>query len=222
MASLKRENISDKLVDIIAKKVIRNEWKSGDPIYESRLSQEYGISRSPVRDALHQLKRLRLVEQTEKGSYRVTELTVPFVQQLYDTVNLFYQYAFSEAAKKATPANLAEMRRLLTRLEASIDEDDFELYLANVSRFAEKILQVAGNRVIEQMALELMPTAERAQWASITYLPEQLRKAVSHLTEGYEMIAAGKPKAAASAFETFAFTHKALILEQLSGKGKTP
>lgn len=218
MASLKRENISDKLADIIAKKIIRNDWKSGDPIYESRLSQEYGISRSPVRDALHQLKRLHLVEQTDKGNYRVTELTVPLIQQMYETVNLFYQYAFSKAAEKATSEDFAELRLLMSRLEDSIDENDFELYLANVSRFAEKVLQVAGNQVVEKMALELMPTAERAQWTALTYLPEQLRTAVAHLKEGYAMIAAGKPEAAAKAFETFASAHKTLVIDQLTKK----
>ena len=67
---LKRENLSDKLADIIATKIIHNELQQGEMIYETQISKEWGVSRSPVRDALHMLEQKRLVERAPKGSYR--------------------------------------------------------------------------------------------------------------------------------------------------------
>ena len=220
MAPLKRENISDKLADIIGRKIIRNELKSGEIIYETQIAKEWGISRSPVRDALHILMQIRLVERTSRGNYQVTVLTIPLIQHLYEITNILYQYAFSNAAVKATSKDLLVMQQHLARLEKSIAENNFELYLSSVSRFAEKVLKIADNPIVEQIALELMPTAERVQWASITYLPDQLRTSVTHLKEGYKMITAGKAENAAKAFENFAHSHKALVMKIIAKKQK--
>jgi DNA-binding GntR family transcriptional regulator len=219
MAPLKRETISDKLADIIGRKIIRNELKSGESITETHLSKEYGISRSPVRDALHMLEQIRLVERGERGSYQVTVLTIELIENLYNAVNIMFQYAFSKAAEKATASDLQYMRQHVDNLKKSIVRKDFDLYLNNVTYLAETVLRMSGNPIVEEIAMKLMPNAERAQWASITYLPDQLQIAVGYLKEGYEMIAAGDSEGAAKAFEMFAYTHKALVIERLAENG---
>lgn len=213
MASLKRENISEKLVQIIGNQIIRNELKPGEAIFETQLSKEYGISRSPVRDALHTLEQFQLVERSQRGHYRVTVLSTARIENLYDTANIVFQYAFSKAAERAVSEDLQTMRQCLDALEKSIEGKNFDLYLKNVTRLAKKVLNAAGNPIVEKIALELMPNAERIQWSSITYLPDQLQKAVSHLKKSYGMVAARKPEEAAKAFEDFAYTHKALVLK---------
>ena len=94
MELLKREHISDQLVEIIGNQIIRNELKPGVSIYETGLSKAYGISRSPVRDALHTLRQVRLVERNERGNYQVTVLTPAVIENLYDTVNILFSMRF--------------------------------------------------------------------------------------------------------------------------------
>jgi DNA-binding GntR family transcriptional regulator len=218
MELLKREHISDQLVEIIGNQIIRNELKPGVSIYETRLSKAYGISRSPVRDALHTLRQVRLVERNERGNYQVTVLTPAVIENLYDTANIIFQYAFSKAAERAKPEDLQDMGKHLEALERSIQGKDIDLYLSNATELAKKILIVAGNPIVEKIALELMPNAERLQWASISHFPDQLQKVVNLLIKTYAMVASRKPIAAARAFKNFAGTLKTLVLKTIGDR----
>ena len=110
---LKRENLSDKLADIIGKKIIRNELKSGEIIYETQIAKEWGVSRSPVRDALRMLEQNRLVERTTKGSYRVAEMSPEFIQNFFETVNILFQYAFAKNFKAADRTSIEGQRHII-------------------------------------------------------------------------------------------------------------
>ncbi len=218
MGSLARNNLSDQIFDIISKKIVRNELAPGELIYETHISKEMGVSRSPVRDAMHMLERIWLVERMPKGSYRVTYLSVELIRSLYDMAIVLYQYAFAKAAENADSKDIERLRKALQAIEKSIDTNDFDGYLANVSAMARIILEVAGNPLVERVALELMPTAERIQWASITYLPDQLKKVIAHLREGYESIENRDSERAAKAFEAFAATHVQVVIDSLNGQ----
>lgn len=216
MAPLARNNLSDQIFDIISRKIVRNELAPGELIYETHISKELGVSRSPVRDAMHMLERIWLVERTPKGSYRVTFLSVELIRSLYDAAIILYQYAFARAAERASQKDLASLKKAMREIEKSIEDNDVDQYLGSVSAMARIILAVAGNPMVERVALELMPTAERIQWASITYLPDQLKKVITHLRKGYESIENRDPEKAAKAFEDFAAAHVQVVIDSLN------
>ena len=215
MEQLARNNLSDQIFDIIGRKIIRNQLRPGEMIYETQISKEWGVSRSPVRDALRMLEQIRLVERTPKGGYQVTELPEELIYHLYDTAIVLYQYAFAKAAENATAEDVQSLKDGLAQLEKSIAGKDFDLYLVNVTRMAYKILKMAGNPIVERIARELMPTAERVQWASITYVHDQMKTVVSHLRKGFEGIVKRDPDAAAKSFRDFATTHVEIVLASL-------
>ncbi|RJP86895.1 MAG: GntR family transcriptional regulator [Desulfobacteraceae bacterium] len=216
MDQLSKNNLSDQIVDLISKKIIRQELKPGEAIVETQISKELGVSRSPVRDALHILEQIWLVERTPKGGYQVSMLTMENIQYLFETAVVLYQFAFSKAAEKVDPTDYPALESLMLRMEASIEGNDFELYITSVTQMAHKILEIAGNPMIERIARELMPTAERIQWASITMLPDQLKKVVSHVRRGVESIYKKQPDEAASAFGDFAAAHIEVVIESLN------
>ncbi|MFH0998322.1 MAG: GntR family transcriptional regulator [Pseudomonadota bacterium] len=204
---LKRENLSDKLAGIIGRKIIRNELKSGEIIYETQIAKEWGVSRSPVRDALRMLEQKRLVERTDKGSYRVTEMSAAFILNFYETVNILFQYAFAKTAEKATEKDMRALKNALKKIERSPASQDIDLYMKGMLEFAHTILRASGNPIVEQMAMELMPNAERIQWISITCLPDNMDKIVSNIQSSYQSISNKNPQGAAKAFADFAATH---------------
>ncbi len=220
MKQITRNNLSDQIFERISSRIIRNELKPGEIIYETQISKELGVSRSPVRDALHKLEQIRLVDKTPKGIYQVTELTPELIESLYDTAVILYQYAFARAAERADANDLAEIEKILAEIEKNIEGKALDRYLTNVSRMARVILRAARNPVVERIALELMPTAERVQWASITYLPDQMATIVDHLRQGYAHIAARRSEAAAKAFYDFATMHINIVLGAMKEKQK--
>ncbi|MBU0992754.1 MAG: GntR family transcriptional regulator [Proteobacteria bacterium] len=204
---LKKENLSDKLAEIIGKKIIHNELKSGEIIYETQLAKEWGVSRSPVRDALRMLEQNRLVERGPKGSYRVTEFSPASIRHYYEIIDMLFQYAFAKTAQNATKDILSILKSALQKIKSSLKDMQMELYLEGVLQFAQAILKTAGNPIVEQMALELMPTAQRIQWASLTHHPENHKEVIVQVQKSYENIANKKPREAAENFAMFAFIH---------------
>jgi DNA-binding GntR family transcriptional regulator len=195
---------------------VHNELKPGELIFETKISKELGVSRSPVRDALRMLEQIWLVDRTPKGSYQVTELSIEKIQHLYETAIVIYRFVFAKAAENVTPNDITELEKLMTRVESSIEGNDFELYITNVTKMAHIVLKIAGNPMIERIAAELMPTAERVQWASINSLPDQLKKVVTHLRQGYENIINQNPEEAAQAFNDFCSAHIEVVMDSLN------
>ena len=216
MEQLSKNNLSDQIFQLIGNKIVHNDLKPGELIFETQISKDLGVSRSPVRDALRMLEQIWLVERTPKGSYQVTELSLEKIQHLYETAIVIYQFVFSKAAENVTTADIKELEKLMTKLEKSIDGNDFELYIINVTKMAHNILKIAANPMIERIATELMPTAERVQWASITSLPDQLKIVVNHLRRGYENIINQNPEAAANAFKDFCMAHIDVVIASLN------
>ncbi len=212
---LVRENLSDKLAGIIGKRIIHNELKSGEIIYETQVSKEFGVSRSPVRDALRMLELKRLVERTTSGSYQVAELSVEYVRHFYDTINLLFRYAFSKAAEKATKNDIRSITSSMKAIEKSMVEKDFDAYLQCVTDFAQSVLKAAGNPIVERIALEMMASSERIQWAAITYLPENMVTIVGHIKQGLHNIKKKNPKEAADAFTNFVTLHIEIAMKSL-------
>ncbi len=215
MKPLARNSLSDQIFDIISRKIVRNELKPGELIYETQMSKELGVSRSPVRDALHMLERIRLVERTDKGSYQVAEMSVDFIEHFYDTVITIYQYVAIKATQNATYETLDLLKQAMAQIEYSLEKKDFDLYLSGVTRFGYAILKAAGNPFIERIALELMPNTERIQWAAINYLPDQMETIIGHVRQGYHSILEKKPENAAQAFYDFATTHREIAITSL-------
>ena len=214
---LQRENISDKLADVIGKKIIHNELKSGEIITEIQISKEWNISRSPVRDALHILKTQRLLEKSSKGQYMVPVLNADYIDNFYDAIFMFYQYSFSRATKYITDKDSAFLLSVVEKIEKSIGYGDFDIYVQGISKFARKVLQVARNPIIEKSADELMPTAERIQFAAYEIEPSYIENAFKYVREAYECLSGKDLKNAVKNFSLFSNTSREILVNHFNG-----
>ncbi|MDZ7832444.1 MAG: GntR family transcriptional regulator [Desulfobacterales bacterium] len=215
MEQLARNNLSDQLVQILGNQIIRNELKSGEMIYETKISKEWGVSRSPVRDALHMLEQNRLLERTASGSYKVTELTEEYILNFYDTVTIIYQYVFAKAAENATKKEIQALKKALDKIEKSLETKDYEIYLEGFTDYGKMILAAARNPIVEKIALELMPSAQRIQYSTLTIFPDYFETMVDLIRDSYQHIVDQNPGAAARDFTHFADALKKIHLENL-------
>ncbi|MCF6247857.1 MAG: GntR family transcriptional regulator [Desulfobacula sp.] len=200
---LKREKLSDKLADIYGNKIIKNELKSGDLIIETQISKEWGVSRSPVRDALHVLERKKLVRKNKSGSYTVLELTIDYLKNFHEMVNMFYQFSILKATKKQTEDELAYLLGLVKKIEISVEKKDYDTYVSSISNFGMMMLKIADNFLIEEFASELKSAQERIQYYAISLSPSHLNDTSLQIRKVYEHLSNNDPQKAAKAFHCF-------------------
>jgi DNA-binding GntR family transcriptional regulator len=155
------------------------------------------------------------VGRSPNGKYQVAVLSVDFINNFYETVNIIYRYAFAKTAENATKDELELLSDAVKKMEKSLDEKNLNLYLEGVSEIAHVVLSASKNPIVERIGLELMPNAERIQWTSITYQGNQMKKVVSHIRQGYEHILNRNADFAANAFSDFAYAHKEVAVKSI-------
>lgn len=87
------------LADALRERIFRHELVPGEPVDEFRLASGYGVSRTPLREALKVLDSEGLVELKARQGCFVSRLDWPDVAQLFDILDLLEAFGVREAAK---------------------------------------------------------------------------------------------------------------------------
>ncbi len=125
----------------------------GGWIDEQKLAAEYGISRTPLREALKVLAAEGLVTMKPRRGAYVTEVSSTDVAQVYHLMGLLEADAATQVAAKASDRQIAELQALHDRLEKQVRQRD--AFFATNEAFHLKLLEVAGNRWAAQMVQDL-------------------------------------------------------------------
>ncbi|MDO8458611.1 MAG: GntR family transcriptional regulator [Burkholderiaceae bacterium] len=129
----------------------------GSWIDELKLAEEYGISRTPLREALKVLATEGLVTmKVRRGAY-VTEVSEQDLSDVYHLLSLLESDAAGVVAATASDVQLAELSTLHDTLETVFEEQpiDTEAFFAINEQFHMRLLAIANNRWRDQMVADL-------------------------------------------------------------------
>ncbi|NLI96309.1 MAG: GntR family transcriptional regulator [Synergistaceae bacterium] len=123
----------------------------GDTLFETALSQELGLSRTPVREALARLVAEGLLENPAgTRGYRVPELSLEDMQQVFQAREILESSAAALAAERARKVEVEELEAIHKREVLFSEQQDRKGYCqANVD-FHFAVVRIGGNRYIER------------------------------------------------------------------------
>lgn len=151
--SLAPRALYQQVAERIREQIFNRELEPGSWIDEQRLAADYGISRTPLREAIKVLAVEGLVTmKVRRGAY-VTEMSTRDVSQVYHLLALLESDAAAEVARKATDAELAELQALHDQLESQVNQRD-QFFRTN-EQFHMRLLGVDANRWREQIVTDL-------------------------------------------------------------------
>jgi len=137
----------------LRQQIFARELEPGAWIDEQKLAAEYGISRTPLREALKVLAVEGLVTmKVRRGAY-VSEMSRDDVVQIYHLLGLLESDAAAEAATMASDEQLAALQRKHERLEKLVRQH--EAFFAANEDFHLALLDAAGNRWRRQIVVDL-------------------------------------------------------------------
>ena len=126
--------------------IFSHELAPGSWLDEQSLAAAFGISRTPMREAIKVLASEGLViSKMNKGSY-VTEVDRRDLEQIFTVLSLLEGQAAKETAIKATEAELTQLDDLHHRLEKAAADRDIEQFFEFNVKFHELIQEIAGNK----------------------------------------------------------------------------
>ena len=137
----------------LRQRIFRRELEPGSWIDELKIAEEFGISRTPLREALKVLAAEGLVTmKVRRGAY-VTEMSEKDLRDVYHLLSLLESDAAGVVAERATDAQLKTLQDLHAELEAAVA--DREKFFAINERFHMRLLEMADNRWRSQMVADL-------------------------------------------------------------------
>ena len=151
--SLSPRALYQEVAELLRERIFSHELSPGSWIDELKLAEEYGISRTPLREALKVLATEGLVTmKVRRGAY-VTEVSDTDLSDVYHLLALLESDAAGVVAEKATQVQLKELQDLHDQLEKSLGNRErfFEINEA----FHMRLLEIASNRWRDQMVADL-------------------------------------------------------------------
>ncbi len=143
----------EEVAELLRQRIFAHQLQPGSWMDEMKMAEEFGISRTPLREALKVLAGEGLVTmKVRRGAY-VTEVSPKDLLQVYHLLALLESDAASELAQSATDAQIAELQALHDALEASTDDRD-AFFIAN-ERFHMRVLEMLDNKWLSQMVADL-------------------------------------------------------------------
>ncbi len=151
--SLAPRALYEEVAELLRQRIYRRELEPGSWIDELKIAEEYGISRTPLREALKVLAAEGLVTmKVRRGAY-VTEVSDEDLHNVYHLLSLLESDAAGVVAGKATEAEQQELQALHDELEAAAADRD--RFFALNERFHLRLLEIADNRWRDQMVADL-------------------------------------------------------------------
>ena len=186
----------EEVAELLRERIFSNQLAPGSWIDELKLAEEYGISRTPLREALKVLATEGLVTmKVRRGAY-VTEVNDQDLSDVFHLMALLEADAARTVAQSATDQQLKELETLHQQLEKSTkDQKDHIRFFTLNEAFHTKLLEVANNRWAGQMVADLRKVMKLNRAESLTK-PGRIAES---LAEHAVLMAALKKRDAAAA-----------------------
>ncbi|MFE4860302.1 GntR family transcriptional regulator [Streptomyces sp. NPDC056670] len=175
-----RERVYEALLELITTRALR----PGQHLVESELAGHLGVSRQPVREALQRLNTEGWVDLRPAQGAFVHEPTEEEADQLLSVRTLLEAEAARLAAANSGSAGIAALEKLCAQGEQAVADDDVDLAVATNAAFHAKVMELAGNVVLAELAGQV---DRRVRWY---YTPVARRRGKQSWNEHRDLIAA--------------------------------
>jgi DNA-binding GntR family transcriptional regulator len=152
---LRRASLHEEVASRLRHMVFERQLVPGQWIDELELAKRWQISRTPLREALKVLAAEGLVELVPRQGCKVTEMSEDDADELFPVMALLEGRCAFEAVRKATPADIAHLRKLHDALERHAAAHDIDGYYRANHDFHSTVQALADNRWLDRATNEL-------------------------------------------------------------------
>ena len=188
---------SDEVYHRLRTDILELNLRPGDQLDEDQLASSYGVSRTPVREALRRLGSDGLVTlRPHRGAY-VSEISLREIWEIEQVCELVEPFAARRAAGQMTRSTIADLRREMDELDIEDPQrDDYIHYMQLDIRFHHAILDAADNAIMRDMVTHLY---RRMNAVRLTANPHRFNPSISEHRRILDAIEAGDGDAACEA-----------------------
>ena len=188
-------SLADKVFKKLEEEILNGALKAGENLTELRISARLGVSRTPVREAIHRLEQEGLVQLTPNKGAVVVGVSE---KDLRDIRMKLEGLASRWAAEHITEEETKSLRDILELQEFYTAKGDLEQLRNLDSQFHERIYEISGSRTLRQTLSSLHHSVQRYRKMSFA-TKGRAQKVMGEHQRIVDAIAAHDPDAAEKA-----------------------
>jgi DNA-binding GntR family transcriptional regulator len=144
-------NLSDRVYRHIRRLIMTGKLKGGQRIPEQAIAENFGVSRTPIREALRRLEEHGLVEIEPRRSTKVATVTLEDKKQIGEVRVQLGMLAVRRLAGRATPRDCTILREIAARCRDCADSGDSASCFEADSLLHREIAERSGNRYLAEL-----------------------------------------------------------------------
>jgi DNA-binding GntR family transcriptional regulator len=189
-----RRNYRDQVADALRAALVAGELRPGELYSAPALAARFGVSATPVREAMLDLVREGLVQTVPNKGFRVTEVSERELDEYNQIRALIEIPVVTDLATTADPAALEGLRPRAEAIVAAAAAGDLIGYLEADRRFHLDLLSLAGNAHLVEIVADLRKRSRLYGLENLARLGRLESSAQEHL-ELLDALLSGDPHA---------------------------
>lgn len=151
LEQIERGDLVQTVLDRLTEAIVTGRLKPGDKLVESQVSDQLGVSRGPVREAIRRLEQIGLVEKIPYRSTRVASLTADDVRELHDLRAPMEGLAARLVAAGQDPEAIAHLESLVRQMrEAPPSVDQARMVALDVG-FHDSLIELSEHGLLQEL-----------------------------------------------------------------------
>ena len=161
---IERRSLHDELAERLRRMIVEGEIPPGARIEERALCERFGVSRTPLREAIKVLSREGYVRLTPNRGAAAAELTRDDLEEAFPVMGALEALAGELAARHATEDQIAQVLALHEAMRERHASGDRPAYFALNERIHLAIAEASGNATLQQMQRSLDGRVRRGRY----------------------------------------------------------
>ena len=219
MISIQRsQSLQEQVYQALKQIILEGNLSSGERVVETKLAKQLQVSRTPIREAISQLKREKLIVSGSNGGFSVATLSVHDAIQLYDCRIALEQLSVGDACKQITSKQLKQLEKYVLLAEKLIGSKPFKsnsLKLLEVDyQFHHLIAESSGNRWLLTLLEQVFDQMRLLRVYTTQHNPGVLEIRLEH-RQIYDAIASKDTDLAQTTIKEHLIASKARVVREL-------
>lgn len=143
---LESVHLGDRTFTSIRTAIIVGELKPGQPLRDRVLAETLGVSRTPVREALHRLVHSGLVEASGRSGWTVAPFTTHDIQELFELRRTLEPLGIKHLEADPDDRTVTELAEFFAGYSQPIPRRQYESYFERDNAFHKRLVACSGNR----------------------------------------------------------------------------
>jgi len=146
-----RRTLHDELLERIRQMIVDGDLVPGEKVPEKDLCERFGVSRTPLREALKVLANDGLVTLTPNRGAMIADLTLEGLEEAFPIMGALEALSGEMACANITDAEIEEIRKLHKKMIAHYETRELKPYFRTNQEIHEMILAAAGNQTLSSL-----------------------------------------------------------------------